>query len=282
MSNKYYFLFLLIFAFSACSKDDNVEEEGDGQLKVLEYRPAPGQFVNENMDCKTQEEANAYAQQRLADQLYVSLGSFGGYITVKMPQVIKNRKGYDFGVAGNPFDNSSEPGVVWVSEDVNKNGKADDSWYELKGGDETERGYEVTYSRPSSVGDIPWEDNKGNKGVINYLPESHDQMYYPAWVEADSYTLTGSMLEARTKNEHGIWKNQPFSRGFADNLGTDIEKKTDGSYRYNQFELDDAMDADGKSVVLQQIHFVKIQSAILKNVDAIGEVSTEVTGFKIF
>ena len=38
----------------------------------------------------------------------------------------------------------------------------------------------------------------------------------------------------------------------------------------------------GNSVKLDRIHFVKVQSAILKNVESIGEVSTEVLGFKAF
>lgn len=275
----------LALAFSACSvdKDDDGDEvTPGGRLKVLEYCPAPGQFINEHGEFKTMAEANAWAEGRLENKLFVSLGSFGGYITVKLPKVVKNRKGYDFGIAGNPFDGSSEPGIVWVSEDVNGNGIADDPWYELKGSDQPERDYEVTYFRPSQPGNVHWKDNKGNEGDILYLPDFHDQMYYPAWITADSYTLKGSMLQARTVNEGGTWKNQSFGWGYADNMGSDIEKSANGVYRYNQFELDNALDAQGNPAVLEQIHFVKVQSAILKNVDVIGEVSTEVVSFKIF
>ena len=90
------------------------------------------------------------------------------------------------------------------------------------------------------------------------------------------------MLQPRTVNEGGVWKNQAFGWGYADNMGKDIEKSANGVYRYNQFELDNAIDAEGNAVVLNQIHFVKVQSGILENVDVIGEVSTEVVGFKIF
>lgn len=265
---------------ASCNKD---EEETEIQgFKVLEYRPAPGQFINEGFDCQTMEEANAYAEERFNKKLYISLGSFGGYITVKMPKEIKNRKGYDFGIIGNPFSGSSEPGIVWVSEDANGNGKADDVWYELKGSDEPERDYSVTYHRPDAAGDIPWEDSKGESGVIKYLPQYHDQMYYPNWIKEGSYTLKGSMLEARTEQEGGIWKNKDFGKGYADNWGSDIAKDDNGNYRYNQFDLDDAVDQNGNPVTLERIHFVKVQSAILKNVESIGEVSTEVVGFKAF
>lgn len=187
MKRYWYLMAIAATLLASCNKD---EEETEIQgFKVLEYRPAPGQFINEGFDCQTMEEANAYAEERFNKKLYVSLGSFGGYITVKMPKEIKNRKGYDFGIIGNPFSGSSEPGIVWVSEDANGNGKADDVWYELKGSDEPERDYSVTYHRPDAAGDIPWEDSKGESGVIKYLPQYHDQMYYPNWIKEDSYTL---------------------------------------------------------------------------------------------
>ena len=135
MKRYWYLMAIAATLLASCNKD---EEETEIQgFKVLEYRPAPGQFINEGFDCQTMEEANAYAEERFNKKLYVSLGSFGGYITVKMPKEIKNRKGYDFGIIGNPFSGSSEPGIVWVSEDANGNGKADDVWYELKGSDAT-------------------------------------------------------------------------------------------------------------------------------------------------
>lgn len=278
MKRYWYLMAIAATLLASCNKD---EEETEIQgFKVLEYRPAPGQFINEGFDCQTMEEANAYAEERFNKKLYVSLGSFGGYITVKMPKEIKNRKGYDFGIIGNPFSGSSEPGIVWVSEDANGNGKADDVWYELKGSDEPERDYSVTYHRPDAAGDIPWEDSKGESGVIKYLPQYHDQMYYPNWIKEDSYTLKGSMLEARTEQEGGIWKNKDFGKGYADNWGSDMAKDDNGNYRYNQFDLDDAVDQNGNPVTLERIHFVKVQSAILKNVESIGEVSTEVVGFK--
>ncbi|MDU1890690.1 MAG: cell surface protein [Dysgonomonas sp.] len=282
MRKLLYLLPLISIIFVACSSDDDIITEKNGELEVLEYRPAAGQFINKNMDCKTMEEANAWAEERFKDGSYVSLGSFGGYIIVKMPKEIKNRKGYDFGIEGNPFEGSSEPGIVWVMEDTNNNGLADDIWYELKGSDITEKGYEVTYYRPSEPGDVKWTDNKGNEGVIKYLPQYHTQIYYPTWIKEDSYTLKGSMLQPRVVNDGGVWKNQSFEWGFADNMGSDAAKNSSGNYRYNQFELDNAIDSNGNSVSLTQIHFVKVQNAILKNVESIGEVSTEIVGFKVF
>lgn len=100
MKRYWYLMAIAATLLASCNKD---EEETEIQgFKVLEYRPAPGQFINEGFDCQTMEEANAYAEERFNKKLYVSLGSFGGYITIKMPKEIKNRKGYDFGIIGNP------------------------------------------------------------------------------------------------------------------------------------------------------------------------------------
>ena len=58
-----------------------------------------------------------------------------------------------------------------VSKDVNRNGIADDPWYELRGSadDETPNrvvyGYEVTYTS-APMQDIPWTDNKGGSGKV--------------------------------------------------------------------------------------------------------------------
>ena len=107
-------------------------------------------------------------------------------------------------------------------------------------------------------------------------------MCYPNWIKSSSYTLTGSKLEPRTEEVEGEWHNKDFEEGYADNWGKDIAKDEYGNYRYNQFDLDNAVDSNGDPVQLESIHFVKVQSAILKNAGVIGEVSTEVAGFKAF
>lgn len=67
---------------------------------------------------------------------------FRGYIIVGFDHSIPNSGNqYDFCVQGNAFDGSSEPGIVWVMQDINGNGLPDDEWYELKG---SEAGKEET------------------------------------------------------------------------------------------------------------------------------------------
>jgi len=142
---------------------------------VYEYTPAPGQFINEPQSGfkneNTPEAACAYALERMGKSAYVSLGGFGGYLIVGFDHSIYNEKGADFSIAGNSFSGSSEPGIVYVMQDENGNGKPDDTWYELKGSEygkpETLKDYSVTYYKPQSAGtDIRWEDNEGNEGMV--------------------------------------------------------------------------------------------------------------------
>lgn len=105
------------------------------QVKVLEYHPAPGQFVNTlpSADVNTtQEEVNQRCEKQLNSDALVHLGTFGGYITVKFDHAIENKPGSDFLVLGNGFysnadpiygaatiGGSIEPGIVYVG--VGKN-----------------------------------------------------------------------------------------------------------------------------------------------------------------
>ena len=255
------------------------------QTKVLEYVPAPGQFINENKEYyATAEEARANALKTLNNENYVSLGGFGGYIVVGFDHSIAREVGgYDFYIKGNPFNNSSEPGIIYVMQDSNSNGLADDVWYELKGSDynsaSTIRDYEVTYYRP--VGDnanVKWTDNKGGKGEIEYLESFHNQKtYYPTWITTETYTVKGTRLESRVffNEKTKEYEMQNFEWGYVDNFGSDYiaEKYLSG------FKISNAVDATGNSVRLDYIDFIKVQASVNATAAHLGEVSTEVVSF---
>jgi len=268
----------------SCNKSERIEsgEPAPDRVRVLVYCPAPGQFVNETEVCRSQAEATAFAQRRLDEGAYVSLGAFGGYLTVAAPRAVENREGYDFGVFGNPIRTSSEPGIVWVSEDVDGDGAADDPWYELRGSDPVTRNYSVTYERTETPGPVAWTDSAGDRGTVDYLPQYHAQNYYPAWIGAERYTLSGSRLTADVGFEAGVWQCRPYGWGYVDNMGADLALDERTNSRYNRFDLDHAVDAAGNPVALSRIHFIRVQCAVQANVPAIGEVSTEVCGFKFF
>lgn len=266
---------------------------------VFEYIPAPGQYINDPQtggmptDMTDPEEAAQWAMQRLEKKLFVSLGAFGGFITVGFDHEVLNSYGdYDFAIFGNAFlgangtGGSSEPGIVYVMEDTNSNGLPDDTWYELRGSEyyepSTIHGYEVTYFRPSSPGQpVEWKDNSGNSGSIDYLKAFHKQdYYYPAWIKSDSYTLKGTRLADRTATDPatGLIANYPYAWGYADNIGED-NTELDGVKQANRFRISDAVDRDGKPADLHSISFIKVQTGVLSKAASLGEVSTEILGF---
>lgn len=249
--------------------------------KVYEYTPAPGQFINDGVTLTSPEEACSYALERLSHGQFVSLGAFGGYLIAGFDHSVESRTdgGFDLQITGNAHSSSSEPGIIWVSQDENGNGLPDDTWYELRGSEygkpETWQDYAVTYYRPSSNGtSIEWTDNRGSSGTVDYIPAYHSQeTYFPLWITADSYTLRGTRLEDRLVDENGngsLWIGHPFDWGYADNWsGTDPD--------IDKFRISDAVRWDGEPADLTYIDFVKIQCGVQAKGGWTGEQSTELT-----
>ncbi len=249
--------------------------------QVCEYTPAPGQFINEGYTATTMQEACDYAYGRLSEGAFVSLGAFGGYIIVGFDHSVESggEGALDLQITGNAHSSSSEPGIIWVSQDENGNGLPDDTWYELRGSEygkpETWQDYAVTYYRPAENGmSVEWIDNRGGSGTVDYLPAYHRQdSYFPAWISAGSYTLRGTRLQDRLEDENGngsLWIGHPFDWGYADNWSEtdpDIDK----------FSISDAVRWDGQPAGLKYIDFVKIQCGVQAKGGWTGEQSTEIT-----
>ena len=257
--------------------------------KVYEFLPAPGQFVNENYTANTMAEAIAYAESRLRQTAYVSLGGFGGYIVLGFDHSIANDGGYNFQVLGNSFAGSSEPGIVWVMQDENGDGQPNDTWYELKGSEygkagETYQDYEVTYYRPSAPQmAVAWTDNYGKTGTIDRIGSHEQDYYYPLWVATDTYTLRGTRLKHRT-SQGAIWTNGSFDWGYADNFSP-VDRLTDdinydAAANANHFRISDAVQLDGQPANLQYIDFIKVHTGVNVKAGVLGENSTEVFGAK--
>lgn len=276
--------------------------------KVLEYRPGVGQFVNklpkyETGDTEETMRAKVLEQIKGNNAGLITLGAWGGYVTVGFDHTIENKAGLrDFRVQGNTLTNWGEPGIIYVAYDSNKNGRPDpDEWYEIAGEahrdlagiswlkDQRARGkdvafyrdYEVTYHRPTSEGkpatDIPeyirWVDNKGGLGYI-HKNRFHDQTYYPAWIQTPTYTLRGTRLPQNGYNSKTDGTElhilMPFAYGYADNAtNSDDEASIDIAW---------AVDKHGKPVHLPGVDFIRIQTGVLQDNGWIGECSTEVAG----
>jgi hypothetical protein len=177
-------------------------------------------------------------------------------------------------------------------QDENGNGLPDDTWYELAGSETGKEGtiqdYAVTYYRPTGPKmPVQWTDNLGNSGEIDYLKQFHRQdYYYPLWIEADSYTLTGTCLEARNYDASGngsYWVNVEYDWGYADNFSPidrlTSEENANADANANHFKISDAIDFECQPVNLEFIDFVKVQVGVNTKSGWLGEVSTEVFGF---
>lgn len=271
---------LLFTAKAMAQQAENLEQHSKYLYKVLDYSPAPGQFVNTLPEYKTGDDAQKMAQkctEALANNKgnMVTLGAFGGSITFKFDHSIANIEGEkDFLILGNAFTNSSEPGIVMVSKDVNKNGIADDPWYELEGSIETEKpgeavyGYEVTYTA-TPMQDIPWVDNKGGSGKV-LRNTYHAQEYFPLWMGTE-LKVKGTLLPKNATKSGTFYYLHNFQYGYVDNL-------PNSDLNGNSFDIAWAVDEARNKVKLDFIDFVKVYCAEQQDAGWLGETSTEVAG----
>lgn len=272
--------------------------------KVYEYRPAPGQFVNtmpvyEKGD--TEETMRQKAEDDLSNDVMITLGAYGGYVTFGFDHTVINVPGKkDFYIKGNAFysdvpdylerkGGSSEPGIVMVAFDRNCNGQADDDeWYELAGSEyykpSTLKNYQITYSRPDNhtpVGDntgfltdtayVAWSDNREGKGFIakNIY---HPQNYYPEWMAEDQLTFSGSLLAGNGIDESGsgsYYVLYSYPWGYADNHPNEYADLC-------SFDISWAVDKDGTPIHLPGIDFIRVYTGVRQSCGWLGETSTEV------
>lgn len=273
--------------------------------KVYEYRPAPGQFVNamplyETGD--TEETMRQKAEDDLTNDVMISLGSYGGYVTFGFDHTVINKPGQkDFLVKGNAFysdvpaykdqkGGSAEPGIVMVAFDRNGNGiPEEDEWYELAGSEysksTTIKNYEITYSRPTdhkpvpnntgALTDtiyIPWRDNQGCTGYVA-KNAFHSQNYYPNWIADEEMTFKGTLLPNNGRDESGMgtyYVLYSYPWGYADNHPNEF---TD----LNSFDISWAVDKQGNHVDLPGADFIRVYTGVRQYCGWLGETSTEVS-----
>lgn len=289
--------------------------------QVLEYMPAPGQFINEMPayeEGDTQETMNQKVLETIGynNRGLISLGGFGGYVTVGFDHTIANKAGLrDFRVLGNSFyaqsnpdptapeGGSSEPGVIMVAYDANKNGVPDENeWYEIAGSSHedpttelwynkavacgndvhTYKNYEMTYYRPTSELTtsedrnqyIRWEDNRGNSGY-KVKNNFHNQPYFPQWCNEDKLTFRGTRLPQNGIDESGAGNYfvcYKFIYGYADNEKNDKDESA--------IDIDWAVDSQGRKVHLPGVDFIRIYTGVNQENGWLGECSTEVAGIE--
>jgi hypothetical protein len=205
-----------------------------------------------------------------------SLGGTGGY------EVWKVEHQASYHIRGNPFLTWSEPGVVWVQEDKNGNNVPDETWYELKGGEDEKaaykglirRRYAITYFNSGGGGQtneygqlirtIHWADAKGRTGLV---PGGWPEVW---GVKGNWVTYTCTLLRDTGNICNDKYPNLDDSWGYVDacNLGSTDDRIT--------FYVSDAVRADGVSVTLSAVRFIKVQTAVLFYGGIFGEISTEI------
>lgn len=305
---------MMAAATAAGQRMDNGAVHSKYIQAVDEYRPAPGQFVN---DAPEYEEGDTEADmvrkcnENVAgkgptdqDTHLVALGGWGGYITFHFDHSIANIAGErDFAVWGNAYQEMknlvkggmNEAGVVMVMKDENGNGLPDDTWYEISGSCDKDSagkvvyGYEIKYSR-NRMGDIPWTDNKGGSGTID-RNHYHTQEYYPEWLP-DGLTFRGTRLPNNmydlSDKVDGGWSPYyyvlvGFGYGYADNLPNFSDMSDATSYNYEGCGIDIswAVDERRQPVELDFVDFVRVYTGINQKCpqpEWWGETSTEFMG----
>lgn len=294
---------LSVLAFAVQAQTQKVE--------VLEYHPAPGQFVNtlpsadENT---TQEEVNQRCEEQLNSDALVHLGTFGGYITVKFDHAIENKPGSDFLVLGNGFyanadpiygaatiGGSIEPGIVYVG--VGKNLESA-KWYELAGSEyytSEIHDFEISYHKPTAESGVhsqsgfshdnyikwecSWTDKNGERrDSTGYHCKNvyHRQSYWPLWEGKDELTFKGGKLPNNAIDTSGkgtYWVQYRYAK---DAYGyADACPATDSLY--SSFDINWAVDDEGNQVVLDHIDFIRVKTGIFQYCGWLGETSTEVS-----
>lgn len=264
--------------------------------RLFEYRPAPGQFLNNPLSGTPE----AALQMLAGTDKLVSLGAFGGSIVLGFEKPVVNDPanpyGVDFTIFGNAFPGSSEPGVIWVMKDENGNGLPDDTWFEIAGSSHlhpfTRRNYRVTWIR-NSDGSASWRDNLGMTGTL-LKNEFHSQPYYPdnqyfSEFPQDSVSFSGTLIGHKSDLVNGQIVLPSLAFGYADNREVNRSvspDQPDNPYTKDIVEgaggdpvdISWAIDSSGTYVDLDRVHFVKIVTAGLSNLGILGEISTELTG----
>jgi hypothetical protein len=225
--------------------------------KVFDYCPAPGQHINKLPQYDSGDTREIMIQKvensiKGNTRELISLGDFGGYVVFGFDHTIINvQNKNDFKIWGNAFSGSSEPGIVMVAYDSNKNGLPDDTWFELAGSEyhkpETTKNYQITY----------------NKSEANY----------PKWISENSLVFEGTKLQDNGIDESGngsYWVRSAYDWGYADNQPNNSE--------LSELDIDWAVDKNGNPVALEGIDFVKVCTGVHQICGWTGEGSTDITG----
>jgi hypothetical protein len=244
--------------------------------KVIEFSPAPGQFVGRGngysnpsisgLASLSEEQVRQIVQDHIdgkitfnnqsVDGKVFSLGGWGGYYIMHFDHSVVNDSGPDIEIrSNNHVAGMPEPGVVWVSQDLNGDGEPNEIWYQLAGaGTGTHRRrYGIVWFKPRD-GLAFWMDTQGENGTFLNLGANNGYPYHITGPAGTWVLFTGTLLSHEDP--------QSLS-GYVDTSTT-------------TFDIAGAVDEKGDPVTLQYIDFVRVQTGFNKNEGGgLGENSTE-------
>lgn len=199
---------------------------GDFASAVIDYSPAPGQFVNNptyNNPARALGPPVGGGTLAADNTKVVSLGGFGGSITLRFDQTVLddpcNPFGLDFivfgnafWVAGNPNRRFAEAAVIEISLDVNRNGLADDPWFIIPG-------THIPNAPPASVPADSLESQAWDNNASTPTPPSN-LAWYPAGAPPFFITMTfalPALFDSQIlQNPNGLSATLEGIRGYAD------------------------------------------------------------------
>jgi len=265
--------------------------------EIIDYQPAPGQLIN----------TTAFGSPQAAESIIgninglVSLGAFGGNIIVKMEEPVENDPqnpfGIDFSVFSNTMPNWCEAGAVHVMKDENNNGLPDDTWFILAGSDyffnSTIQDFKIEYFKPQEeLGDILWVDENQDSGFV-FVNSIHQHSYYPNVDYFPNIDNTSQQYEGIKINGLLDFSDPAYIRSFHRGFGY-ADNQPRGSAPYDipdnpyteelensggdAFDISWARNEYGQQVILDQIDFIRISTAINNHGRHLGEISTEISG----
>ena len=245
--------------------------------RVIDYSPAPGQFVNHSAFNDPSRALGApVGGGLLAADLssLVTLGGFGGSITLAFDALVQddpgNPGGLDFivygssfYVAGDPERRWAEAGIVEISLDTNANGLADDAWYLIPG---SALAHPIALPLPAAFNGPVLE----NAAVFGSGIDSH-------WGYADvSPTLLLGDMDADNAVDEPTISPGDFYTLPDDPRTVGVDAGSGGG---DAFDIAWAIDAvSGSPANLPAFHFIRITTGVDRVNGVFGEVSTEIDG----
>lgn len=239
-------------ACAACAVPAVTASAGDSWFasRLVDYRPAPGQFVN---TAPYNEPSRAVGAPTGGGTInpdntgVVTLGGFGGSITLGFDRPVLddplNPFGIDFivfgnatFVSGNPNRRFAECAIVEVSRDDNGNGLADDPWYLIPGS-------HLAAPLEANWHEVIWDNDTGDStnppALASWLPpETPSFPPLHTW-QTGAYRLPTSMFgtAAVLGNPSGLDATEEGVWGYADHTPTLLLGDLDGDNMIDDADL---------------------------------------------